>query len=128
MKEDKKQICSVCGKAQVKTECDNCGTSICGDCCKFEIWGSGAEDLTARYFCPKCKEDPAVNPWGAHSNAIESDGNAGTFAQKTIGNKVRAVGSRQPAARKEKARKTRYENYRRTDLPVERGMRATAHK
>ena len=71
MKEDKKQICSVCGKEQAKTECDNCGTVICGECCKLEIWGTGAEDLSARYFCPACKDNPDVNPWGAYSNVSE---------------------------------------------------------
>jgi 3-oxoacid CoA-transferase A subunit len=60
--------CTACGKKQAKTECDNCRTELCGDCCKLEIWGSGAEDLSARYFCPTCKDDPDVNPWGAHSN------------------------------------------------------------
>jgi 3-oxoacid CoA-transferase A subunit len=60
--------CTACGKKQARTQCDNCGTAICGDCCKLEIWGSGAEDLSARYFCPTCKDDPDVNPWGAHSN------------------------------------------------------------
>jgi len=59
--------CAACGKKQAKTVCDNCGAAICGDCCKFEIWGSGAEDLSARYFCPTCKDDPNVNPWGACS-------------------------------------------------------------
>ncbi len=58
--------CTVCGKKQARTECDNCGTAICGDCCKLEIWGCGAEDLSARYFCPTCRDDPDVNPWGAY--------------------------------------------------------------
>lgn len=61
--------CTACGKKLAKTECDNCGTALCGDCCKLEIWGCGAEDLTARYFCPTCKDDPDVNPWGAFSAA-----------------------------------------------------------
>lgn len=60
--------CTACGKKQAKTHCDNCATAICGDCCKLEIWGCGAEDLSARYFCPTCKDDPDVNPWGAHGN------------------------------------------------------------
>ncbi|MBN1881157.1 MAG: 3-oxoacid CoA-transferase subunit A [Deltaproteobacteria bacterium] len=63
-----KTKCTVCGKKQARTVCDNCGAEICGDCCKLEVWGCGAEDLTARYFCPTCKEDPDVNPWGAFSN------------------------------------------------------------
>jgi 3-oxoacid CoA-transferase A subunit len=60
--------CTACGKKQARTKCDNCGTVLCGDCCKLEIWGCGAEDLTARYFCPTCKDDPDVNPWGAYSD------------------------------------------------------------
>jgi len=60
--------CAVCGKNQARTECDNCKTAICGDCCKLEIWGSGAEDLSARYFCPTCRDDPNVNPWGTYSD------------------------------------------------------------
>ncbi|GAB6271011.1 MAG: B-box zinc finger protein [Smithellaceae bacterium] len=128
MKEDKKQICSVCGKAQAKTECDNCGTAICGDCCKFEIWGSGAEDLTARYFCPTCKEDPAVNPWGARSNIPDSVENKLSVTQKAAGKKVRVAGSKPSTAKKGKARSTGYGNYRNTNLPAETGIRAAAHK
>ncbi|PKN05615.1 MAG: hypothetical protein CVU74_00850 [Deltaproteobacteria bacterium HGW-Deltaproteobacteria-9] len=128
MKDYKKQICSVCGKAQVKTECDNCGTAICGDCCKFEIWGSGAEDLTARYFCPTCKEDPAVNPWGAHSNVLEADGNKEAVPQKTTGKNVRAAGRKSSTAKKGKATSRGYGNYRNTNLPAETGIRAAAHK
>lgn len=68
MKAEKKQICSCCGKEQAKTECDHCGVVLCRECSKLEIWGNGAEDLSVRYFCPTCKNDPVVNPWGAHSN------------------------------------------------------------
>jgi hypothetical protein len=72
MKAEKKQLCSSCGKEQAKTECDHCGKALCRDCSKLEIWGNGAEDLSVRYFCVTCKNDPAVNPWGAHSNISES--------------------------------------------------------
>jgi 3-oxoacid CoA-transferase A subunit len=75
--------CTACGKKQARTECDNCQAAVCGDCCKLEIWGSGAEDLSARYFCPTCKEDPDVNPWGAYGNADT----------KKTGGDARAAGS-----------------------------------
>jgi hypothetical protein len=72
MKAEKKQLCSSCGKEQAKTECDHCGKSLCRDCSKLEIWGNGAEDLSVRYFCVTCKNDPAINPWGAHSNISDT--------------------------------------------------------
>jgi hypothetical protein len=124
MKEDKKQICTVCGKEQAKTECDNCGTAICGDCCKLEIWGSGAEDLSARYFCPTCKEDPDVNPWGAHGNVVDK----AAVPQKAEGEKVRPATSTRLPVKKEKTKSTGYGNYRNTHLPAETGMQASAHK
>jgi 3-oxoacid CoA-transferase subunit A len=87
--------CTACGKKQAKTECDNCGTAICGDCCKLEIWGGGAEDLSARYFCPTCKDDPNVNPWGAYSN---------TDGRQTGGDARVAVSNSQLGAERERAR------------------------
>jgi hypothetical protein len=72
MKNEKTQLCSSCGKEQAKTECDHCGVALCRECSMLEIWGNGAEDLSVRYFCPTCKNDPAVNPWGAHSNISDN--------------------------------------------------------
>ena len=46
--------CTACQRTD-KNQCDNCATAICGDCCKLEIWGGGAEDLSARCFCPTVK-------------------------------------------------------------------------
>ena len=70
--------CTVCGNKPAKSYCDNCATALCDECCKLEIWGGGAEDLTARYFCPACKDDPQVNPWGARpeEDAVQRDGGA----------------------------------------------------
>jgi len=124
MKDNKNQKCTVCGKEQAKTECDNCGTAICGDCCKLEIWGSGAEDLSARYFCPTCKEDPDVNPWGAHGNVVEK----AAVTQKAEGKNVRPATSTRLPAKKEKARSTGCGNYSNTHLPAETVMQASAHK
>jgi len=39
----------------------------------MEIWGSGAEDLTIKYLCPACKEDPDINPWGAYDKVLEAE-------------------------------------------------------
>jgi hypothetical protein len=72
MKASKSQLCSSCGKEQAKTECDHCGKALCRDCSKLEIWGNGAEDLSVRYFCLTCKNDPIVNPWGAYSSISET--------------------------------------------------------
>jgi hypothetical protein len=72
MKAEKNQICSCCGKEQAKTECDHCGVALCRNCSKLEIWGNGAEDLSIRYFCTTCKNDPVINPWGAHSNISDN--------------------------------------------------------
>ena len=128
MKDNKNQKCSVCGKGQAKTECDNCGTAICGDCCKLEIWGSGAEDLSARYFCPTCKDDPDVNPWGAHSNVAEEVDDKTAVTQKAAGKKVRVATSKRLPVKKEKARSTGYGNYTNTYLPSENGMHTAASK
>jgi len=70
--------CTVCGKKTAIAACDSCGAALCDDCRKLEIWGSGAEDLTARYFCPACKDAPVVTPWGAcvGPDAGEFGGNA----------------------------------------------------
>lgn len=68
MKATQEKFCTVCGMKKAVMECDNCGIPLCRDCSKLEIWGAGAEDLSVRYFCPTCKADPDVNPWGAHSN------------------------------------------------------------
>jgi len=128
MKENKNQKCTVCGKEQAKTECDNCGTAICGDCCKLEIWGSGAEDLSARYFCPTCKEDPEVNPWGAHSNVPDGMDEKTAVTQKAEGRNVRATASKRLTVKKEKTVSAGYGNYRNTHLPSDNGMHVSAHK
>ena len=67
MKSEKISTCTVCKKEQATTECDHCGKLLCRKCLVLEIWGSGAEDLSAKYFCPACKENPDINPWGAHT-------------------------------------------------------------
>jgi len=67
----KKNICIACGKEPATTTCDHCGSPICKECITLEIWGSGAEDLSAKYFCPGCKENPDINPWGAHTREAE---------------------------------------------------------
>ncbi len=72
MKTNKSQLCSSCGKEQAKTECDHCGKALCRECSKLEIWGNGAEDLSVRYFCLTCKNDPVVNPWGAYSTISDA--------------------------------------------------------
>jgi hypothetical protein len=63
--------CSDCGRQIAVTSCDHCGKRLCRKCCKLELWGTGAEDLSARYFCSVCKADPDVNPWGAHGVASD---------------------------------------------------------
>ena len=66
MKIERMNTCRVCRKEQATTECDHCGKPLCRNCSVLEIWGSGAEDLSAKYFCPACKENSDINPWGAH--------------------------------------------------------------
>ena len=126
MKDDKKQSCSVCKKEPAKTECDNCGITLCGECCKFEIWGTGAEDLSARYFCPTCKDDPDVNPWGAYSSISDGEEKKESVIWKAEGKKVRAAGSKRLFG--EKKRQTGYGHYTNMHLPAENGMRASAQK
>jgi len=57
--------CAVCGKAEAVDTCYVCSKALCKKCRKLEVWGTGAEDLTFRNLCEKCKNDPEVNPWGA---------------------------------------------------------------
>ncbi|TAL32340.1 MAG: hypothetical protein EPN93_16115 [Spirochaetes bacterium] len=104
MKADKNERCSVCGKTDAKTECDHCGAPLCRDCCKLEIWGSGAEDLSARYFCPACKEDPAVNPWGAHYNVPDTEDGRKPVARKAKSVIVRTAGAKHISDKKENKR------------------------
>lgn len=66
MKADEKHTCAVCGKVEAVTECYHCGKYLCRECRKLEIWGTGAEDLSVKYFCPSCQDNPDVNPWGAY--------------------------------------------------------------
>ena len=65
MKAEKKKICLCCGKEQAETHCDHCGVALCTECSNLELWGTGAESLSFRYFCQTCKNDPAVNSWDA---------------------------------------------------------------
>lgn len=67
MKANEKHICAVCGEREAVTECEHCGLMLCRECRKLELWGTGAEDLSVKYFCPACKDNPDVNPWGAHT-------------------------------------------------------------
>jgi len=89
MKANKNQICSSCGKEQAKTECDHCGKALCRECSKLEIWGNGAEDLSVRYFCQTCKNDPAVNPWGAYSTISDISAEEEAAPQVTARKKSR---------------------------------------
>ena len=65
MKANEETLCAVCGRLEAVMACDQCGKPLCRDCWKLELWGTGAEDLSAKYFCPACKDNPDVNPWGA---------------------------------------------------------------
>jgi len=65
MKAVEKTLCVVCSRLEAIMTCEHCGKPLCRDCLKFELWGSGAEDLSAKYLCPTCKDNPDVNPWGA---------------------------------------------------------------
>ena len=124
MKDNKNQKCTVCGKELAKTECDNCGAAICGECCKLEIWGSGAEDLSARYFCPTCKEDPDVNPWGAHGNVDDK----AAVTQKVEVKNIRVAARKRSTVKEEKTRSIGYGNYRNTHQTAETSIRAAAGK
>lgn len=68
MKDNEETLCAVCGRLAAVTACGHCGKPLCRDCRKLELWGTGAEDLSAKYFCPACKDNPDVNPWGARED------------------------------------------------------------
>ena len=63
--------CEICGRDEALEVCAGCGKAMCRACRTFEIWGAGAEDLSVKYLCPACKEDPEINPWGAY-DAVEA--------------------------------------------------------
>lgn len=65
--------CSVCGRDEAVDVCEGCGVPLCRKCRRMEIWGCGSEDLTVKHFCPACKENPDVNPWGAYENVFGLD-------------------------------------------------------
>jgi len=68
MMADKETLCVACGRIEAIMSCDHCGKPLYRVCRKFELWGSGAEDLSAKYFCPRCTDNPDVNPWGARDD------------------------------------------------------------
>lgn len=70
MQTDAQQICRACGKAEAVTACDHCGRMLCRQCRQLELWGTGAEDLSVRHFCPACKDNPDINPWGARPQEL----------------------------------------------------------
>jgi len=61
----KRTFCTACARTETAEACDHCGQPLCRDCRRLELWGSGAEDLSAKYLCAACTEDPEINPWGA---------------------------------------------------------------
>jgi hypothetical protein len=65
MKAHETTLCAVCGKIEAVMSCDHCEKPLCRDCRKLDLWGSGAEDLSVKCFCPECKDNPDANPWGA---------------------------------------------------------------
>lgn len=66
MKANEYHVCEMCGKEEAVSVCEHCGKHLCRECRKFEIWGTGAEDLTVKHFCAVCKNNPDANPWGAY--------------------------------------------------------------
>jgi len=64
-----KSMCEVCSKRKAVIQCDACGKALCSTCYEFEVWGMERSEFTIKYFCPACKEDPDINPWGAFDKA-----------------------------------------------------------
>ena len=73
MKSIQNKRCAVCGQQEAIDVCEGCGIPLCRKCRQMEIWGGGAEDLTVKHFCPQCKQDPEVNPWGAFEGVFGLD-------------------------------------------------------
>lgn len=90
-KVSKKNICEMCGKEQATTVCDHCGKPLCKECSMLEIWGSGAEDLSAKYLCPGCKENPDINPWGAHTKEPDNGEILDLFEKRDIEHMAKAA-------------------------------------
>lgn len=52
-----------CGMV-AETYCAGCGEPLCSHCGSIEISSFDPKTIEVKYFCEKCKDDPAKNPWG----------------------------------------------------------------
>lgn len=56
------EICAICGVNRKFTVCLGCEIAVCETCSRFELIGSGCGTVWPVYYCPKCSQDPLINP------------------------------------------------------------------
>ncbi|MDO9528614.1 MAG: hypothetical protein Q7J27_05565 [Syntrophales bacterium] len=54
-------LCALCREKKVAFMCDGCGVSLCRECVKYSVYGTGCGCITPLYLCPVCFDDPDVN-------------------------------------------------------------------
>jgi len=59
-----KILCKVCDKNEAVIYWDGCGSPLCQDCRKFDMWGYGCGHVDTKVFCHSCSDDININPWG----------------------------------------------------------------
>lgn len=55
-------ICIICGGTQGMTRCGGCDRPLCKRCRSMEICTKIDGEITIKYFCPDCGNDPRINP------------------------------------------------------------------
>ena len=60
--ESTEDICAICGGSDRVTRCGGCGRSLCKRCRSMEIYVQVDGEITIKYFCSDCGDDPRVNP------------------------------------------------------------------
>jgi len=56
------QICDICRHREAVSQCCGCSRALCKRCRNMEIYVQGDGEVTIKYFCPSCSQDPRVNP------------------------------------------------------------------
>lgn len=64
MQATEKIIKCECGMI-AETFCAGCSEVLCRHCGSVEISSFDPKNIEVKYFCEKCRNDPAKNPWGA---------------------------------------------------------------
>lgn len=54
-------VCTQCKEKKTAFKCSGCGVSLCSECVKYSVYGTGCGNINPLYLCPVCFDDPDVN-------------------------------------------------------------------